>query len=213
MLPNRRRIHLRERADAAAFRALRCALRLTAGHSRHCSAAPLPRNTRERPRPVHTPAWCRGCGTNPARDAGGNPKKRSIALGPALALPGAFRCRRRHPRYARRLSGKPGGWREVVRNRQQLDFGGDQISPAKRSIAARQPYTTSVLRRPARVVAFLQRHSFVRQPRANPIVRSGADRVRCGRFLRREAVGEFPGSDEFLFINDKNSILRWAISV
>jgi len=145
---------LRERADAAAFRALRCALRLTAGHPRHCSAAPLRTNTRERPRPVHTPAWCRGCGTNPARDASGNPKKRSIALGPALALPGAFRCRRRHPRYARRLSGKPGGWREVVRNRQQLDFGGDQISPAKRSIAARQPYTTSVLRRPARVCGF-----------------------------------------------------------
>ena len=90
MLPNRRRIHLRERADAAAFRALRCALRLTAGHSRHCSAAPLRTNTRERPRPVHTPAWCRGCGTNPARDAGGNPKKRSIALGPALALPGGI---------------------------------------------------------------------------------------------------------------------------
>ena len=31
--------------------------------------------------------------------------------------------------------------------------------------------------------------------------------------LRREAVGEFPGSDDFLYINDKKSILRWAISV
>src|ERR1019366_6861633 len=40
---------------------------------------------------------------------------------------------------------------------QQLDFGGDQISPAKRSIAARQPYTTSVLRRPARVCGFSAR--------------------------------------------------------
>jgi hypothetical protein len=117
MLPNRRRIHLRERADAAAFRALRCALRLTAGHSRHCSAAPLRTNTRERPRPVHTPAWCRGCGTNPARDAGGNPKKRSIALGPALALRGAFRCRRRHPRYARvpgRSARTQLGWRSRI---------------------------------------------------------------------------------------------------
>ena len=34
-----------------------------------------------------------------------------------------------------------------------------------------------------------------------------------GRSLRREAVGEFPGSDDFLYINDKKSILRWAISV
>src|ERR1019366_5510251 len=59
--------------------------------------------------------------------------------------------------FDRRLSGKPGGWREIVRNRQQLDFGGDQISPAKRSIAARQPYTTSVLRRPARVCGFSTR--------------------------------------------------------
>jgi len=30
---------------------------------------------------------------------------------------------------------------------------------------------------------------------------------------RREAVGEFPGSDDFLYINDKKAILRWAISV
>src|ERR1019366_5274421 len=59
--------------------------------------------------------------------------------------------------FDRRLSGKPGGWRVIVRNRQQLDFGGDQISPAKRSIAARQPYTTSVLRRPARVCGFSTR--------------------------------------------------------
>jgi hypothetical protein len=65
--------------------------------------------------------------------------------------------RRAQTRNARRLSGKPGGWREVVRNRQQLDFGGDQISPAKRSIAARQPYTTSFLRRPARVCGFSTR--------------------------------------------------------
>ena len=34
-----------------------------------------------------------------------------------------------------------------------------------------------------------------------------------GRLLGREAVGEFPGSDDFLYINDKKSILRWAISV
>jgi hypothetical protein len=33
------------------------------------------------------------------------------------------------------------------------------------------------------------------------------------QLLRREAVGEFPGSDDFLYINDKKSILRWAISV
>jgi hypothetical protein len=63
----------------------------------------------------------------------------------------------RRPWFWRRLSGKPGGWREVVLNRQQLDFSGDQISPAKRSIAARQPYTTSVLRRPARVCGFSTR--------------------------------------------------------
>src|ERR1019366_313219 len=36
---------------------------------------------------------------------------------------------------------------------------------------------------------------------------------RRGRSSWREAVGEFPGSDEFLYINDKKSILRWAISV
>jgi hypothetical protein len=35
----------------------------------------------------------------------------------------------------------------------------------------------------------------------------------CGRFFCREAVGDFPGSDDFLYINDKKSILRWAISV
>src|ERR1039457_4698879 len=71
---------------------------------------------------------------------------------------GQGRCRRCGlPCNALRLSGKPGGWREVVLNRQQLDFGGDQISPAKRSIAARQPYTTSVLRRPARVCGFSTR--------------------------------------------------------
>jgi hypothetical protein len=34
-----------------------------------------------------------------------------------------------------------------------------------------------------------------------------------GRLLGRAAVGEFPGSDDFLYINDKKSILRWAISV
>ena len=48
---------------------------------------------------------------------------------------------------------------------------------------------------------------------ANPIVHGGADWARSGRCLCREAVGEFPGSDDFLYINDKKSILRWAISV
>ena len=67
------------------------------------------------------------------------------------------RAQRGLPCSSPRLSGKPGGWREVVLNRQQLDFGGDQISPAKRSIAARQPYTTSFLRRPARVCGFSTR--------------------------------------------------------
>jgi len=42
--------------------------------------------------------------------------------------------------------------------------------------------------------------------------RAGGHRV-GRRALRREAVGEFPGSDDFLYINDKKSILRWAISV
>jgi hypothetical protein len=31
--------------------------------------------------------------------------------------------------------------------------------------------------------------------------------------LAVEAVGKFPGSDDFLYINDKESILRWVISV
>jgi hypothetical protein len=49
--------------------------------------------------------------------------------------------------------------------------------------------------------------------RAIPIVRHGAGRTGPARSPRREAVGEFPGSDDFLYINDKKSILRWAISV
>jgi len=34
-----------------------------------------------------------------------------------------------------------------------------------------------------------------------------------GRSEGREAVGEFPRSDDFLYINDKKSILRWILSV
>src|ERR1019366_186416 len=83
--------------------------------------------------------------------------ERAAEVALAFAPRRASRRHRRGACNARRLSGKPGGWREVVLNRQQLDFGGDQISPAKRSIAARQPYTTSVLRRPARVCGFSTR--------------------------------------------------------
>jgi len=34
-----------------------------------------------------------------------------------------------------------------------------------------------------------------------------------GRVQRREAVGKLPGSGDFLYINDKESILSWVISV
>ena len=37
----------------------------------------------------------------------------------------------------------PRGWHEVVKNRQELLFGGDQISPRRRPIAAGWPYTAS----------------------------------------------------------------------
>jgi len=46
-----------------------------------------------------------------------------------------------------------------------------------------------------------------------PQMRHSARTPGSGRSQCREAVGEFPRSDDFLYINDKKSILRWILSV
>jgi hypothetical protein len=48
---------------------------------------------------------------------------------------------------------------------------------------------------------------------SNPWEAQRSRRNQDERAFRREAVGKLPGSDDFLYINDKESILRWVISV
>ena len=54
----------------------------------------------------------------------------------------------------------------------------------------------------------------IRATSASPIGQTGSrDHAGLAWLFRREAVGKFLGSDDFLYINDKEPILHWVILV